>query len=198
MVQFIFASFVATEFVNVDSAKLRKLCDEGEARIKKNGQSREGTLDLEHPVIKQMMEEVTAKFNLVFYQLGYKREMRLEISHAWSNVGNNLHIDAPHMHPSSFFSASLYLSDAEMTADAEECGGLKLISPAPISRLKNIPDIIDDWNAYTSDSLTIYPQDKKLVIFPSWLMHYVTRNRTNSKRYSIAFDTRLVPAVQQA
>ncbi len=196
MVQLIFASFVATEFVDVDSAKLRKLCDEGEARIKKTSQSREGTLDLSHPVVQQMMQAVTEKFNLVFHQLGYKRDMRLEISHAWSNVGNNLHIDAPHMHPASFFSASLYLSDVEMTADPEECGGLKLISPAPITRLKNMPDLIGDWNAYTSDSLTIYPQDKKLVIFPSWLMHYVTRDRTNAKRYSIAFDTRIVPAAQ--
>lgn len=194
MVQMVFASFVATEFVDVDSARLRRLCDEGESKVKKNNLSREGTLDLSVPAAQQMMEAVTQKFNQVFHQLGYRRDMRLEITQAWSNVGNNPHIDAPHMHPASFFSASLYLNNVQMTGDPEECGGLKLISPAPISRLKNMPEIISDWNAFTSDSLTIYPEDKKLVIFPSWLLHYVTRDRTNSKRYSIAFDTHIVPA----
>lgn len=192
MIQFAFSSFVAVETIQVDSEALRKLCDEGESRVKRNNQSREETLNVASPAIEQMKDEVTRKFNQVFYELGYKRSYQLEISHFWSNVGNNLHVDAPHMHPESFFSASLYLSDTQMNADPDECGGLKILSPSPISRLKNVPELIENWNAYTSDSMTIYPQDKKLVIFPSWLMHYVTRDRTPKKRYSIAFDTRVV------
>ena len=47
---------------------------------------------------------------------------------------------------------------------------------------------IDDYNKFTSTDMSVTPSPGKLVIFPSWLVHYVQNNLDNSDRISIAFN----------
>ena len=58
--------------------------------------------------------------------------------------------------------------------------------------MKNSPELIETWSGFNADAITIYPEVNKLIIFPSWLLHYVTPDRSGRPRYSIAFDTRIV------
>lgn len=193
MIEPIFSSFLATDFLQANTAELISLCIENERRLPRDHpSSRAEAFDRTSVTARHLLDSVTIKLNQVFHQLGYKRSLRLAISNVWSNVGNNLHSSEPHMHPNSFFSACLYLSNTEMSGDPDERGGLRILTPAPITRLKNDPAIIETWSSFNSDAITIYPEINKLIIFPSWLIHYVMPDRTGHPRYSIAFDTCVV------
>ena len=48
--------------------------------------------------------------------------------------------------------------------------------------------IIGEYNKFTSTDMSVEPAPGKLVIFPSWLVHYVENNLDNTDRISIAFN----------
>jgi hypothetical protein len=50
------------------------------------------------------------------------------------------------------------------------------------------PDIIDQYNKFTSTDMSVVPSPGKLVLFPSWLVHYVENNLDDTDRISIAFN----------
>ena len=55
-------------------------------------------------------------------------------------------------------------------------------------------DIINEYNKFTSADISVEPELGKLIIFPSWLVHYVQNNLDDSDRISIAFNIELTPS----
>jgi uncharacterized protein (TIGR02466 family) len=188
MIELIFPSFFSSHKLDLPTEELKEYCRNSSKNLNYN-QKRPDIVDMSVPCIQEMFTKVEEKFNETFHNLDYRPELSLQISQAWSNVGNHNWIDEPHIHPDSFFSGTLYLTDYPETGDHPNKGELVFVNPNVAGRIKQNPNLLKQINLFTSDSVIINPEVNKLVIFPSWIMHYVRQNRTETERISIAFDT---------
>ena len=73
--------------------------------------------------------------------------------------------------------------------DAEQTSGIMFTDPRPQAGVIQ-PDVtkqfVDNANVIKYDSMT-----NRMILFPSWLQHYVPTNETKSNRISIAFNVML-------
>tara|TARA_R110000744_G_scaffold48752_1_gene106257 strand:+ start:468 stop:1052 length:585 start_codon:yes stop_codon:yes gene_type:complete len=96
---------------------------------------------------------------------------------AWANINRKRDFNHAHYHPNCYFSVIYYV------AAESDCGGL----------IFNRPDLqghyISNHNSsYTEKCYRIIPQTNLLVIFPSYLNHYVEPNLSDTARISIAMN----------
>jgi uncharacterized protein (TIGR02466 family) len=48
--------------------------------------------------------------------------------------------------------------------------------------------MIKEQNSFTQSVVSVQPKTGSLIIFPSWLMHYVVPNENKDDRISLAFN----------
>lgn len=179
---YIFTNFVAHEYLHdIDNVLLENYCKE----IRVKNQDVESTYLLQsHPEVEKLASAITDKVNELKVSLGIKENCNLYIDRIWSNINNNKNIDLPHSHPMALFSAVYYVK-----AKAN-CGDLVFITPNSAHQNGEIGKglIVENFNEFTSATWSISPEEGKLLIFPSWLTHYVQQNKSGNERISIALD----------
>jgi hypothetical protein len=103
---------------------------------------------------------------------------------AWCSLNNPLNLDLPHCHVQSEFTAVYYPSGGDATV-----GNLNLLTTQSVVQHK-----LEGWrvgrakNGFNSAGWQITPETGKLVLFPAWVIHCVSKNQTTRDRISIAFD----------
>ena len=104
------------------------------------------------------------------------------ITDMWSNVLKPGETHRPHTHSNNILSGVFYV-------DAEQTSGIMFTDPRPQAGVIQ-PDVtkqfVDNANVIKYDSST-----NRMILFPSWLQHYVPTNETKSNRISIAFNVML-------
>jgi uncharacterized protein (TIGR02466 family) len=114
----------------------------------------------------------------VFDKLELKYDS-FKITDMWSNVLKPGETHRPHTHSNNMLSGVYYV-------DAVETSGIVFTDPRPQAGVIQ-PDvnkqILDNANIVKYDSAT-----NRMILFPSWLQHYVPVNETNKNRISIAFN----------
>ena len=104
------------------------------------------------------------------------------ITDMWSNVLKPGETHRPHTHSNNILSGVFYV-------EAEQTSGIIFTDPRPQAGVIQ-PDVtkqfVDNANVIKYDSLT-----NRMILFPSWLQHYVPTNETKSNRISIAFNMML-------
>jgi uncharacterized protein (TIGR02466 family) len=109
----------------------------------------------------------------------------------WLNVNQKGNFNPPHTHPGNDYSGCYYVTFPENS------GFIHFLDPRPQHRFaspnpKNKED--ENWyssdNVYDSSFFTYKIKEGKIVIFPSWLAHYVDPNPTDSLRVSIPFNAK--------
>ena len=123
--------------------------------------------------ITMYVDEVYAYMNI---------EKTPHLSNYWFNINHKHDYNVTHRHGQCFYSCVLYLKTPK------HCGDIVF----------ERPDFAHDWIPYASPyndgdygSYRIYPKENKLVIFPSFIPHYVEQNMTEDKddeRISIALN----------
>jgi uncharacterized protein (TIGR02466 family) len=112
---------------------------------------------------------------------------RLEVQRSWINIFKPGAQEAQHSHDGSLLSCSYYVEAPE------DCGCIVL--PDPIGARRSYREFT---NTVGSDVLTrreiaVEPQPGRLVMFESWLPHYVQCNKSDRVRISIALNLREAP-----
>ena len=117
----------------------------------------------------------------VFDNLQYEYQ-GFNITDMWSNVLKPGETHRPHTHSNNILSGVFYV-------EAEQTSGIIFTDPRPQSGVIQ-PDVIkqfvDNASVIKYDSAT-----NRMIMFPSWLQHYVPINETKSNRISIAFNVML-------
>lgn len=119
----------------------------------------------------------------VHASMGLKLDYKSYITESWININPPTAYNTKHLHPRSLFSGVYYISVPE-----GDCGQI-IFEREPLM-LSYLPSyIVDQWNDMTSGTASYTPKEGKLLIFPSWLLHWVEPNNTSSDRISLSFNT---------
>lgn len=107
---------------------------------------------------------------------------KLKISNMWINRNPPNSYNKEHLHPHCLLAGVYYVTVPENS------GRIKFITPAE-NMIYDWPDeYFDNHNEFNSDIWWLPVDDNVMHIFPSWLKHDVTMNKSNDTRVSISFN----------
>jgi uncharacterized protein (TIGR02466 family) len=115
-------------------------------------------------------------------------ENKLKLKNFWINVNFKKDFNIPHTHNGSIISGVFYVKSPE------NCGNLVFKNPNDdvmrcYFRYLNLIGGNDySFTEFTSELWEIVPEKNNLILFPSWLEHYVEPNQSDEERISIAFN----------
>lgn len=182
----IFAHFMVEDNLVMDNDKIKKYCiglkKKSSGRVISNlGGWQSDELKLAVPALQQLIEAVSGRLVDLNVALGFEPS-NMRLSNYWININNTHDSNIPHCHPRSFFSAVYYV------CGGEDKGDIVFINPFPCLDGLMISNTIKTYTVFNSIQWIHKPVTGKLLIFPSWLMHYVKPNNTNEDRISIAMN----------
>jgi uncharacterized protein (TIGR02466 family) len=113
---------------------------------------------------------------------------RLQIERSWINIFKPGAQEAQHSHDGSLLSCSYYVEAPK------DCGCI--VMPDPIGARRSYREFTKTTGntVHTRREIAVEPQPGRLVMFESWLPHYVQCNKSDKVRISIAMNLREVPA----
>jgi uncharacterized protein (TIGR02466 family) len=104
----------------------------------------------------------------------------------WANVNGPGNYNKPHAHPGSMWSGVYYVEPGDRPEGDSSSGLIEFMDPRVAVDMMDLPGL------RFSDRFTIVPTAGLLVLFPSWLVHYVNPYHGSAERISIAFNIRLM------
>jgi uncharacterized protein (TIGR02466 family) len=117
---------------------------------------------------------------------------RLEIERSWINLFEPGAQEAQHSHDGSLFSCSYYVEAPK------DCGCIVMPDPIGARRAHREFTKTVGNTPLTRREIAVEPQPGRLVMFESWVPHYVQCNKSDQVRISIAMNLREVAPVAAA
>lgn len=178
----IFSSFFVVDVLDIDNTDIINFCYDN---IECSG-TNTGSLLLDESCFQELLYEAKQRIDKVHDHIGLSQQYEQYIWRYWANLNQTDDIAAPHCHPESFLSCVYYAK-----AHGESSGRLEFLTPSnqmiPVVQNK----MIDTYTKYIAPTWWIDPEPGKLIIFPSWLWHFVNKNTSGQDRISIAIDTKV-------
>ena len=143
-------------------------------------------LDLSLPVLQPLLKEVHNKFELLHEQYGFKKNLMPAIDNLWINIYPHGGTTQAHIHSDNIFSGVFFIKTPENS------GQLVFPHPAANFNYHFYKSVLDDYNQNNSSFCKHLPQKNKMIVFPSYALHYVEPNLSYEDRISIAFNSKIV------
>jgi uncharacterized protein (TIGR02466 family) len=109
---------------------------------------------------------------------------------SWANVNRHGHGNQFHTHPGALWSASYYVNDGGIGADASLGGEFEIQDPRGVAPVMYAPYLTFPGpdGAALGEAQRLSPRAGMCVVFPSWLSHGVRPYRGTRERISIAIN----------
>lgn len=104
------------------------------------------------------------------------------IQQAWYNISGAQSVNLPHQHPQSFLSGVYYIKVSD------DAGPIKFYRNTNEAFILESLGSYKELNTLNSPTAAFRPENGKLLLFPSWLMHGVDVNGDDEDRISLAFS----------
>lgn len=101
----------------------------------------------------------------------------------WVNVNGTSAYNAPHDHPGFCWSGVYYV--ATPASPTERSGNIEFLDPRT-----NVADMAVPGSAFFQPKFRMQPKAGTLIVFPSYLRHWVYPNDSEEARISVAFNLR--------
>tara|TARA_B110000211_G_C14068421_1_gene548776 strand:- start:1814 stop:2485 length:672 start_codon:yes stop_codon:yes gene_type:complete len=157
---------------------------EGVLKSNRGGWHSAGNLfDDDAPCIQLLKSAAESAILTATQEIGAKADMAtlgLKLF-AWMNANPPGGFNAPHTHPGAHWSGVYYVAQPDVEDGSS--GKIEFLDPRndlPNWRLLKAPAF--------SAKKTIRPAPGELILFPSYLVHWVYPNETNEERITIAFN----------
>ena len=183
-IQPIFSSFLIQKKLNLDTKSIKNWIE------KSSHTDYKIPLTFDEDILKDFYLSLKEILDNLHLALGFSKNTKQQFQEAWVNVESRERISVPHTHPSADL-ICVYYPYVEQGS-----GNLEFINPNssveyvfPQTRDNTI---IDTHNLFNSKLWQIVPENDLLVVFPSWLHHYVRQGNSNTTRMSIALNSKTV------
>lgn len=163
--------------------------DDGVQRSNRNGwHSRDDLFQRQEPGLKALAQHMIEAVRQATVAISPKFDfgvwsMELE---GWINVNGRGGYNAPHDHPGFAWSGCYYVKVPDGAKG--DSGKIEFLDPRTNARVPTV-----DGAACFLDTRKVKPEAGLLVLFPSYLRHWVYPNDEDEDRISIAFNARFVP-----
>ena len=181
-----FTSIIAVDHLDLDNTSLEQFCKDQvykSTHYKNLKETQSDLLDLASPELAEIISLVESKVNRVHTEVGLSPNYTQKISQAWTNLNDPREVRQPHHHTECVFSCVYYVKGDETSGDIE------FMTPIVAKGHVFTPKHIASYNKFTASEYHFSPTPGRLLIFPSWLYHYVNPNKGTEERISIAFNT---------
>jgi uncharacterized protein (TIGR02466 family) len=187
----IFSEFLYQEHLNIDIHFLETYVKELSTsdcgrKVSNYGGYQSNNLD-NNEYTFSLLENISKHVQKVSGIIGIKKPI-LKLHNFWFNINLKKDFNLPHVHPQSIISGVFYIKAPP------NCGNLMLKN----RNADLVKSYFDYWHleeekdydmtAFTSQIWRVVPEENHLILFPSWVEHYVEPNESNQERISIAFN----------
>lgn len=107
---------------------------------------------------------------------------------AWANISRRHNYHRMHNHPNSAWSGVYYVTGIASNNSKPLAGVLEFYDPRPFTEMTDVP------GSPYGQRVNIRPTPGLMVLFPSWLYHFVHPCDSDTERVSIAFNAAWRPA----
>tara|TARA_B110000093_G_C12858521_1_gene362395 strand:- start:200 stop:799 length:600 start_codon:yes stop_codon:yes gene_type:complete len=187
--QTVFSNFIAHEYLpNIDNVSIAEYAYDLEAkgesvRVSNEGGFHSTHLDLANSKTSDLFRELIRCVSETFISLGFNIEEYEPVIHvAWLNINRKHNFMRHHNHNKSLLSGVYYIKTPKNSGD------LEFNSPVADHKYVVDSDCIKDFNDFNSNTWIVPAEESKLVLFPSWLVHFVQPNFSDEDRISLSFD----------
>ena len=126
---------------------------------------------------KSLCDQIIKMATKIFEEQDIQYEI-FEITSMWANVlktNENFHA---HTHANNYLSGVYYVQTKNTH--------INFLDPRPQSNV--IRPAVKNYNILNSSVLLLAANENKLILFPSWLQHYVSSNKDKEPRISVSFN----------
>jgi len=133
-------------------------------------------------VFKDFNKDISKSSFEILDKLDYKAD-EIEITDMWANVLKQHETHQPHTHSNNFLSGVFYLDADETTP------GITFQDPRPGANVILPRKKFENTN--NASLLHYTAKTNRIIIFPSWLVHWVPTNLSTSNRISISWNIQI-------
>ena len=150
--------------------------------------SEEDLFEWDHPAVAELHRRVVEATHTVTSRAcgdalkGLQAEMGVT---GWANVSRDGAYNGIHTHPECTWSGSYYVSLGERQAGIPANGVIEFLDPRMAVDWAQLP------GQPFGSHLQVNPEAGTMLVFPSWLQHWVHPFHGSGERISIAFNVRL-------
>ena len=131
---------------------------------------------------EDLWEKIEKKVNHFHKEIA-KLKGNVQINEWWFNVNYRGCANRQHQHPTSLHSGVYYIKTPE------NCGRICFTHPSSSIAWSWSPPMVEKYNAFNTNMITMNPEKNLLLVFPSWLDHSVDPNQSDDIRISLSFNT---------
>ena len=143
-----------------------------------NGPTQSHPLQHENPVYGSLCDRVIELCEKYMTDSSYLYE-KLEITNMWSNIIGLGQYHAPHTHSNNILSGVYYPQSDNTT---------KIYFSDPRLQARVLTPKIKHNTDNNSGLMQYHSQTNYMIIFPSWLQHYVESSNSEQPRHSVAWN----------
>ena len=124
--------------------------------------------------------EITAnKFDLAEWRFLYE---------GWVNINGKGGYNSPHDHPGYLWSGVYYAKIPKNNLGSKKSGTLEFLDPR--TNIVAMAPEIAEKSPFFTPKINMTPKENQLLVFPSYLRHWVYPNEEEEERISIAFNVK--------
>ena len=140
------------------------------------------TLTVPSSQIDLLVKEILTRAEDLKSTIGFKKEYNFYLTNLWININQTSSFNRPHIHSDSILSGVYYV---ECNVDS---GSIVFLHPSIAQKILINESTLDNFTKFSASTNFVTPEAGKLVLFPSWLEHYVEPNLSVNERISVAFN----------
>lgn len=141
--------------------------------------------DKEIAILKKWISEAVKEITLKTTKDRIDPETQDMLAHAWANVSRADSYRKIHNHEASTWSGVYYVKSDLVKEKSISSGNIEFLDPRMLCISTELP------SSGFGGRVRVEPKPGRLVIFPSWLLHYVNPVEDDSLRICVAFNVRL-------
>ena len=135
--------------------------------------------------LRYRLEGFVSELNAAVFEQSSGRQPEDFLLQGWANVLPSGGYNGPHSHPNAFWSGVYYVTSNKTLDGHPFSGKLELVDPRPGASLS----YAEQTRLYGRFLLS--PVAGQMILFPSWLQHWVHPYHGDDARISIAFNVTL-------